>query len=140
WMSCEPWRCKGSGMPYRAGSTQSRSGFALFSLLLVIPGSVRAQESQVVASPHFRAVSVKPGLASKSGSFGVGQSIPGILTATPYPRPPLTGFLPLVAATLSDRHKTGDLVWAHDLQTTFVGGSLNAPSSTNWVLAVVDSG
>jgi hypothetical protein len=60
----------------------------------------------------------------------------------PFPRPRLTGFSPLIAVTTSDKRRSlfDDLLYEHELESSFAGTPLNGPADVNFVVGVLDSG
>ena len=55
-------------------------------------------------------------------------------------RPPVSGFLPLIAVVTSDRHSSEDFDWEHALVSSYVGKPLNSPAEKNFVIGVLDTG
>lgn len=59
---------------------------------------------------------------------------------TPYPRPPVAGFSPLVAIATSDRRSSQDFDFEHQLVSSYVGRPLNGPAEEDFVIGVLDTG
>jgi hypothetical protein len=66
----------------------------------------------------------------------------GATPSYPFPRPRLTGFSPLIAVTTSDKRRSpfDDLLYEHELESSFAGTPLNGPADVNFVVGVLDSG
>lgn len=79
-------------------------------------------------------------LASPSMVVTAGEPVVAGTLSTPYPRPPLAGFSPLVAITTSDKHQLGDDDFEHVLESGYQGSALNPPASENFVVGIFDSG
>jgi hypothetical protein len=62
------------------------------------------------------------------------------LAETTLPVPRLAGFSPLVALTLSDERQTGDGQYEHQQEFGYVGNPLGSSASTDFILAILDSG
>lgn len=56
------------------------------------------------------------------------------------PEPRLAGFSPLVALTLSDERQSGDGQYEHRQEFSYVGSPLGSSASTDFILAILDSG
>lgn len=59
--------------------------------------------------------------------------------ATPYPRPPLAGFTPLVAITTSNASED-DFYAEHVVEQTYSGYPLNPPAFSNYIIGIFDTG
>ncbi len=82
--------------------------------------------------------------APGAGTYATMGSTPPIEAAavqsTPYPRPPLAGFSPLVAMTTSDKRSPGEDAYEHVLHSGYPGTPLNPPADANFIVGVFDSG
>ncbi len=121
--------------------------------LVVSCGFLAAQEASPAGAVNIRTfggmrlVAVKRP-AAKSASPGPSLMIaasdqvqPAAVQSTPYPRPPLAGFSPLVAIATSDKKKSSsnqDL--EHVLESAYAGLPLNPPVETNFVVGIWDTG
>lgn len=79
-------------------------------------------------------------LADPSMIVAAGEPVAAGTLSTPYPRPPLAGFSPLVAITTSDKHQSDNLMWDHTLHDAYTGNALNAPADQNFAIGIFDSG
>ncbi len=60
---------------------------------------------------------------------------------TPFPRPRLIGFSPLIAIAASNEGLPVDILSGeHKLENTYIGAPLNGPANQNFVVGILDSG
>ncbi|HPD30987.1 MAG TPA: retropepsin-like aspartic protease [Phycisphaerae bacterium] len=79
-------------------------------------------------------------LAAPSSVVTAAEPMTAGTLSTPFPRPPLAGFSPLVAITTSDKREFDDLMWDHTVHHTYTGNALNAPANANFIIGIFDSG
>lgn len=90
---------------------------------------------------NLRIIRVKPGAQGAAPLMADRVSTFSAQSATPFPRPPLNGFSPLVAITTSNKKKpSSQQDTAHVLESTYSGLPLNAPAEENFVVGILDTG
>jgi hypothetical protein len=88
-------------------------------------------------SSGLKIISVSPRTGRLSGDAGA-IAVAGELVQ--HPQPPLAGFSPLVAIATSDQKSADDFDWEHHMESSYVGGPLNAPAEDNYVIGILDTG
>jgi len=104
----------------------------------VMAGTVNWQgpAGMTIKSVHY--LKTESNLTEPATQFGI--TALDDITPSPYPVPPLAGFLPLVVITTSDKHIDSDDTFEHELESGYSGTPLVFPVEDNFIIGIFDSG